>query len=141
MSNLTEYAIKEMELAWPESEPMQDAIKKNILDLIKVFESQGHSGMTAPYVLEHFNKLARFEPIKPLTGDDDEWHECSDGVLQNIRCSEVFKDGKDGQAYWIYGNVFRNQNGCTFTSSKSSVAIEFPWVRPEPNIVDVFEKD
>ena len=140
MSNLAEYAEKEMQLAWPEKCEMQDMIKENILELIEIFSSQGHSGMTAPYVLEHFNKLARFEPIKPLTGDDDEWHECSDGVYQNKRCSEVFKNGKSGQAYWINGNVFRNQDGHTYTSDKSSVAINFPWTRPKPNVVDVFER-
>lgn len=138
--SLVNHAINEMNIAWPESEPMQDAVKENILELIKVFSEQGHSGMSAPYVLEHFNKLARFEPIKPLTGEDDEWVECSDGVFQNIRCSEVFKNGKDGQAYWINGNIFRNQDGVTFTSDKSSVAVTFPWVRPEPNIVDVYER-
>lgn len=141
MSNLVEHAKKEMELAWPESESMQDLIKENILELIEVFGKQGHSGTSAPYVLSYFQKLANFEPILPLTGEDDEWQDVGDNTFQNKRCSEVFKEGKDGKAYWIHGNIFRNQNGVCFTSDKSSVAVEFPWVRPEPNYVDVFERN
>ncbi|QFR59812.1 hypothetical protein VOWphi5012_028 [Vibrio phage phi50-12] len=137
--SLVNHAINEMNIAWPENEPMQDAIKENILELIKVFSEQGHSGSSAPYVLEYFNKLARFEPINPLTGEDDEWADRGNGLFQNIRCSEVFKNGKNGQAYWINGNIFRNQDGVTFTSNNSSVPVTFPWVRPESNIVDVFE--
>ena len=134
---LITHAEKEMELAWPKSNEMQDAVKKDVLQLIEVFAKQGHSGMSAPYVLGVFTKLARFEPLSPLTGADDEWTEASEGIFQNNRCGEVFKCGKNGEAYWINGKIFREPNGCTYTSKESCVPVTFPWVKPEPEIVDV----
>lgn len=134
---LITHAEKEMELAWPESEEMQDAVKKDVLQLIEVFAKQGHSGMSAPYVLGVFTKLARFEPLAPLTGADDEWMEIGGNKFQNIRCGEVFKDGKNGEAYWTNGKVFREPNGCCYTSKDSRVPVVFPWVKPEPEIIDV----
>ena len=137
--SLIEHAKREMAIAWPEQDEMQDLIKENILDLLKVFSEQGHSGMTAPYVVNLFEKLAMFKPINPLTGADDEWMEYADGMFQNIRDSEVFKGSKDGPAYWISGNIFRDQNGCTYTCDKSRVPVEFPWVRPESTVIDVYD--
>jgi len=88
----------------------QQAICESILNLLMTFSKQGHSGMSAPYTIKLFEKLAMFEPIVPLTGEDWEWADVShngDGSIryQNKRCSHVFKDG-DGQAYDIDGKVF-----------------------------------
>jgi len=52
-----------------------------------------------------------FETLAPLTGEDSEWvdmSEYNDGKLmfQNNRDSRVFKNGKDGQAYFIEAIVF-----------------------------------
>ena len=137
---LITHAEKEMELAWPESDEMQDAVKKDVLQLLEVFAKQGHSGMSAPYVLEVFTKLARFEPLSPLTGADDEWTEASEGIFYNNRYDEVFKNGKNGEAYWISGKLFREPNGCCYTSKDSKVPVVFPWVKPEPEIIDVTEE-
>ena len=134
---LITHAEKEMALAWPEKDEMQDMVKKDVLQLIEVFARQGHSGMSAPYVLNVFQRLARFEPLSPLTGEDSEWTETSDGIFQNNRCSEVFKNGKDGEAYWINGKLFREPNGCTYTNKDSNVPVTFPWVKPEPEVIDV----
>jgi hypothetical protein len=137
--SLISHAEKEMQLAWPDAEPMQDMIKANVLELLKVFADQGHSGMSAPYVLGVFEKLARFKPLTPLTGEDSEWMEVGDGVFQNIRCGEVFKEGKDGEAYWIGGKIFRQPSGCCYTGKDSRVPIVFPWAKTEPEIIDVTE--
>ena len=53
-------------------EPYNDLATKAILDLIELFASQGHSGFSAPYVINAFDRLARFKPLSPLTGEDDE---------------------------------------------------------------------
>lgn len=137
---LLKYAEEEMNRVWPESEPMQDMVKKNIMEMIEVFAKQGHSGTSAPYVLNLFNTLARFNPITPLTGEDDEWMSVDYGCsFQNIRCYEVFKDKATGEAYWSSGRIFREPNGVCYTSSNSRVPITFPWTKPEPEIVDVDE--
>ena len=109
MSNLVEHAKKEFEiLGWndlPEDD-MQTWVVNNLLELLEVFSKQGHSGSSAPYVINLFKRLANFGIIAELTGEDDEWVEVMDGHFQNKRCSEVFKDSKDGKAYWGFGRVF-----------------------------------
>ena len=130
------HAEKEFEvLGWPGDCDMQEMVCENILELLKVFAEQGHSGSSAPYVLNLFNKLARFNPISPLTGKDSEWNEVGENMFQNNRDSSVFKAGKDGKAYWLYGRVFKAKNGGTFTSNKSSVPVKFPWIRPESKVM------
>jgi hypothetical protein len=81
--------------------------------------------------------LADFKPISPLSGNDDEWTEVIDGVFQNKRYSGLFKQADifDGKAYDIYGKIFRDPDGSTWTNSDSFVAVDFPYV-PKSEIVD-----
>lgn len=138
---LLEHAKKEMERMWPESEEMQDMAKANVLELMEIFSKQGHSGNSAPYVLGLFQRLASFKPLGQLTGEGSEWMEVGDNMYQNIRCGTVFKEGKNGEAYWLDGNIFRDQNGCTFTNQYSRVKVEFPWSMPESKVIDVFVQE
>lgn len=112
-------------------------IMENIFDLLEVFSKQGHSGMSAPYCANLFKKLALFEPCAPLSGGDEEWHECSDGIFQNKRCSHVFKDKErfGGRAYDINGRVFRDPDGSCWTNSESAIPIMFPYT-PKTEYVD-----
>ena len=78
------------------------------------------------------------DPLSPLQGLDDEWNDVSDGrhiLYQNKRDSEVFKDSKG--AYWIYGKIFKDKNGCTYINKDSRVPIKFPWTKPKPEIVEI----
>jgi hypothetical protein len=109
-------------------------IIQNIIELITVFSKQGHSGMSAPYCVEMFTKLASYMPLAPLTGDDNEWVEVTDDLFQNKRCGRIFK-GKDGRAYDIDGNVFCDADGCCFTNFDSRVYIEFPYT-PKSQYID-----
>ncbi len=113
-------------------------IQENVLELLEVFARQGHSGFSAHYAVETFRKLALHEPLVPLSGADDEWNEVSEGVFQNNRCPHVFKDKEqfNGQAYDINGRVFREPNGCCYTSSDSCVPVTFPYT-PTREYVDV----
>jgi len=140
MSNLVEHAKKEFEiLGWndlPEDD-MQTWVVNNLLELLEVFSKQGHSGSSAPYVINLFKRLANFGIIAELTGEDDEWVEVMDGHFQNKRCSEVFKDSKDGKAYWGFGRVFTDGES-TYVGRGSKVTIKkFPWRKPEkPQLVN-----
>ena len=130
------HAKKEFDvLGWPGDCEMQELVCDNILELLKVFGEQGHSGSSAMYVLNLFNKLARFSPIAPLTGEDSEWNEVGEGAFQNNRDSSVFKQGKDGKAYWLYGRMFKDRNGGTYSSYKSRVRVEFPWTKPKSKVL------
>lgn len=111
-------------------------IQDNVLELLEVFSKQGHSGSSAPFVANMFKTLALFEPLAPIQGTPDEWSEVGENMWQNIRCSHVFKDSIDGQAYDSQGKIFREPNGFCFTSGDSRVPVTFPYT-PKREYVDV----
>jgi len=120
---------------------MQDMLDSHILKMVEEFSKEGHSGFSAGYAVGLLERLLRFEPITPLTGEDSEWNEVDEGLtLQNNRCSAVFKDVPSGEAYYIEGNIFRNQRGVCFTGKYSRTPVKFPWTPPRTkNYVDVWE--
>jgi len=98
-------------------------IQENVLELLEVFSKQGHSGFSAPYVINLFCKLAEHKTLSPIMCTDDEWGDINkemndnDDVYQNNRCSAVFKNGKNGKPYYLDAIVWRNQKGVTFTGT------------------------
>ncbi len=108
-----------------------------VLKMIEQFADEGHSGFSAGMAINLFSKLARFEPLTPLTGEDDEWNDVGDGVFQNRRCPTVFKSDELG-AYNIDGRIFREPSGACYTSSESRVSVTFPYT-PTAEYVDVDE--
>lgn len=150
MSNLYDYASSELERAFPDkSDTMQQIAIKDILELIDVFSKQGHSGMSAPYVLSYFDRLVRFKPLGPLTGEDDEWIPRGRGktkgprTYQNRRLYSLFKsvydDGRveydDIESYECVD--VNDENGIPYHSGGSGAIfkeffpIEFPYTPPE----------
>jgi len=127
MSNLTSHAQRELELAgWFNKESdYEGMIGEAIMELMTVFAKQDHSGFSASIVSRLFNKLSRYEPLNPLTGEDSEWEEVETGVFQNRRCSKVFRE--NGQAYNVEGRIFRDPDGSTWVNSESRVNITFPY--------------
>jgi hypothetical protein len=122
------------------NDEMQEAICKHVLKLLEVFTDEGHSGSSAPYAIDLFKKLAMFEPVAPLTGEDWEWTDVSEyggrdngPLFQNKRCGHVFKDNNG--AYDMDGIVFYdwyvNEEGekrkSYFTSRESRVPVTFPY--------------
>ena len=73
-----------------------------VLDLLKVFVSQGHSGASAYITLGIFNKLAKQQTLTPITDDPIEWNDVSEmsgyPFWQNNRDSRFFS--KDGGKSW-----------------------------------------
>ena len=131
-------------------------IQENVLELLDVLSKQGHSGTSIHFVVDYFSKLAKFEPLCPLRGDDSEWNNNIDpDMWQNNRCSHVFK--KNGVAYDIDGYVFwhwserdleedeagspgkRRYKSC-FTSRESRRLVTFPYTPKREYVeVDCFE--
>jgi len=132
--NLHEHAIMEMGPRSVENGPDQ-WMYDSVLELIDCFAAQGHSGLSAPYCIAYFKTLASFEPLGPLTGEDDEWVAINNDMYQNKRCGHVFKKN-DGQAYDSNGIVWRGPNGNCFTNSDSRVNITFPYT-PKTEYHDV----
>lgn len=79
-----------------------------VMELIEAFATQRHSGGSASMTIDLLNRLLAHDPLTPLTGEDSEWCDpMGDGqLLQNKRCSRVFKDAKG--AYDIRGDERRS---------------------------------
>lgn len=85
-------------------------------------------------------KVVRFIPLSFLTGEDDEWVNCHGDSYQNRRMSSVFKDGKNGQAYWLYGIIYGHpysdySGWATFTrgGGLSATPVVFPYNPETPS--------
>ena len=135
MSNLVQHAERELRAAglYDADSDYSGMLADAVIQLVKVFADQGHSGFSASRTIAIFAKVAGFEPLVPLTGADDEWTECVHGIYQNKRCSRVFKE--NGQAYDIEGIVFRDKDGSAWTSRDSRVGVTFPYT-PTTKVVD-----
>jgi hypothetical protein len=67
-----------------------------VLELLKVFSQQGHSGFSADVTLDLFAKLADWKTLAPLTNDPNEWMYVAENIWQNKRQSSAFSN--DGGA-------------------------------------------
>lgn len=157
MSNLELFAEDELRRAglFDDDSDYGGMIGDAVMKMIRQFAEEGHSGFSAGMAISIFQKVARFEPLTPLTGNDDEWMEIGFGdfstvsrpafnhglvvterstLYQNKRCSHVFKDGD--YAYDIDGRIFRDRDGFCYTSIDSRVAVTFPYT-PKREYVDV----
>lgn len=112
---------------------LQKVVTNDVLQIINTFVQQQHSGFSANYMLNILDRLLRYKPLTALTGEDDEWEDCSKyGMqdMQNKRCTSVFKR-PDGTAYWVEGKIFSEDGGKSwYTSKDSSVDITFPFDVP-----------
>ena len=154
MGNLIEHAKREFKaLGYKPVEECEDDpnkwIQESVLELIEVFAKQGHSGSSAPFCVNFFEKLASFKPLSPIKCTDDEWFKTGcKNCYQNKRLTSVFKDGKKGFPYYIDAIVWRNQKGMTYTGSaqlngkeiSSRQFIRLPFT-PKTFYVDVIEKE
>ena len=147
--SLVEYAESELDrIGMTDDGDMNGMMRKHLIHMVKEFADEGHSGFSASYALQCLKKLLNFKPLSPLTGEDDEWTEVSQRSgyphFQNKRCSTVFKDGKNGQAYDINGKVFwewiRDEDGNAYksyyTCYESRVPVTFPYTVPDEPIYE-----
>lgn len=127
---MVERADRELRAAGydPDSpEFVKHQVYRNVMELVRVFSDQKHSGMSAGWIMSIFNQLVRGAPLAPLTGADSEWVLVDEakGLYQNIRCARVFKEGD--RAYDIEAKVFRSEDGVLFTSKDSIQDVTFPY--------------
>lgn len=128
--SIIEYAKSELARIDHDADGLQDLMDKDILEILEIFSKQGHSGFSAGYAISILERLIRFKPIIPLTGEDNEWNQISDGTYQNKRCSSVFKNS-DGTSYDIDATIISDNGGITwFSSNKSRKEIKFPYLPP-----------
>lgn len=146
--NLIKYAESELDhIGLTDEDEYNGMMRKHILHMVKEFAAEGHSGFSAKYALYCLKKLLDYKPLSPLTGEDDEWMDISDCgrplQYQNKRCSSVFKDSKDGQAYDVEGKVFwewytdpetGEKSKSYYTCYESRVPVTFPYDVPDEKI-------
>ena len=137
---MIEWAKKELSRIEHDEDGIQNLVDDNVLELLEILCNQGHSGMSAAYVLNLFDRLSHFLPLTPLTGEDDEWTEVSPGRFQNKRYSAVFKDS-DG-AYNSEGKIFSHDGKIWFSNKDSRIPISFPYMPPRhPEKIILNEED
>lgn len=129
MTNTQTHAKRELEiLAKTTPDAIVTPFANEILALCETFGNSGQSGGSAPYTAKVLSMavetLCLQKAICPITGIDEEWNEVTemnDGkpMFQNNRDSRIFKDGKNGQAYFIEAIVFEGDIGGRFTGNGS----------------------
>ena len=108
-----------------DSKIMQEMMNNDVLELLKVFSEQGHSGFSAPIAIRLFSKLANYRIITEVEDNPDDWNE--DGQHKYI--PSIIKRG-DGTCYYLYGRLFAEPNSDNFFYNKASnIDITFP-VKP-----------
>ncbi len=133
----TDRMINELKLAglYDADSDYDGMIGEAVEELLLVFQKQGHSGFSAPHVASIFQRLVSGETLTPLTGEDEEWGETfGGGILQNKRCSYIFKE-IDGGAYNIDGRIFVDKDGCSFTNFRSRTEVVFPYSEPKAEVI------
>jgi hypothetical protein len=104
---LTGHAKKEMELAglFDKDSDYDGMLGKAVMELVKVFAKQGHSGFSAHQTLKIFNIVANFKPLTPIGSTENEWIEVAEccaneptGLWQNARRGTTFS--RDGGKTW-----------------------------------------
>ena len=105
-----------------DSKIMQKMMNNDVLELLKVFSEQGHSGFSAPIAIRLFSKLANHKLITEVEDNPNDWDENG----QHKYITSIFKR-EDGTCYYMYGRLFAEPGSDNFFYNKASnVDITFP---------------
>ena len=90
-------------------------MRKCLLDMVRAFADQGHSGSSGFYAAAALEKLLRFQPLSAITDAPEDWIEVGPEVWQCRRDGECFSE--DG------GKTYRrNSDRDTLHSSTPAVS-------------------
>lgn len=112
---------------------IQESANQDILEIINIIRKQHHSGHSISYIMNIVNRLVKFLPLSPLTGEDNEWvnDDFNNGFKQNKRCPNVFKDSKTGICTDIDKIIVSDNGGYSWWSSgEFDKTITFPYLPP-----------
>lgn len=100
MGNLYDHAERELRLAGllDKGSDYDGELGAGVLEVVKVFEGQKHSGFSAATANSLLGKLLSFEPLTPLTDNPDDWVEVGPSLWQNKRDSKAFSTDR-GKTY------------------------------------------
>lgn len=103
-SNLIQHAKNELKLAglFDKDSDYDGMLGKAVLELVKVFSKQGHSGFSAHQTLKIFNIVANYKPLTPIGKTMTEWMNVGEmsgyELWQNTRRSTTFS--RDAGQTW-----------------------------------------
>lgn len=108
-SNLVAHARRELATIGEDK-----AHAESLIEMVKIFAKQGHSGGSAPIAIAQLTALLNFENLSPLTDDPEEWYfhgeetwGAKGGIWQNKRNGEAFsQDG--GKTYYLLSESSHN---------------------------------
>lgn len=118
MSNLVKHAEEELKLAglFDKDSDYEGMLGDAVLELVRVFAKQGHSGFSAQQTLAIFNEVASYKPLTPIGKSKDEWVNVSDmsneKMWQNKRRGTTFS--RDGGKTWYDIDDPKLNNGDTW---------------------------
>lgn len=94
MNTYTQHAQREMTLANFDPKDIEA-----VLQILKIVLDRWDSGGSLAVIIPILMRLLNLQPLSPLTGQEDEWEDLSKDtgstLLQNRRCSTVFKNGRN----------------------------------------------
>jgi len=106
-SGLYQHALTELKLSglMDKDSDYDGMLAEAVLEIVKIFARQGHSGMSATLTIQLLEKLLKYETLTPITDSSEDWMEVSEemmgrkGVWQSKRNPALFsEDG--GRTYY-----------------------------------------
>ena len=95
-----------------DSVDINDAMRKNVIDLVTMFAGQHHSGASAQYLVQTLNRLLQLKTLTPISCKATEWQYIDEAIAgdkftwQNLRNSAaISSDG--GKTYYLVDDAHR----------------------------------
>jgi hypothetical protein len=104
LADHAEFELDRVGLFEPDSD-YEGMIGQAVMELIKTFASQGHSGCSAGITRDLFNRLSNYETLSSITDDPAEWMEVTDmtidgNPLHQCRRNPSFFSKDSGKTYY-----------------------------------------
>jgi hypothetical protein len=101
-SNLVAHALRELDLMG-ETSPEPPSMRECVVQIVRTFAEQGHSGSSAAWLSAVLDKLLRFQPLSPITDNPEDWIEVGPDLWQCRRDGECFSSN-GGKTYARLGD-------------------------------------
>src|ERR1051325_7595598 len=99
---LVEHAERELREAglFDKDSDYEGMLGEGVMELVRVFAAQGHSGFSAQCTIDLFRRVASYQVLTPLKNpmETKEYQEVYENTLQSTRKSSVFSE--DGGKTW-----------------------------------------